>query len=113
MTHLSPYAEVRKFPHDPKTIVLFWRGWFGTLGPAWYPDSASGRFLRQFIDEAKRLLNLDFKDAVPKLTLESYDKVLLVASEYGYSITSYGGPEDDELIFAHRRKVRENVDGAF
>lgn len=112
---ISPYADLRFFPREANTITLYWRGWFGTLGPAWYPDSNSGLLLRQFIIEAKRRFDFefDFDATVPKLLPEIYDQVLRVAGDHDYSITAYGGPEDDAIILEHRRKVRERADGVY
>ena len=96
--NFSPYREIL-WPVSPLTIRLFWRGWFASLGPKYYPDSLSDRaLLQQFWAE------IDCGHAASVSPAE-YERILQVASRHGYWLETYGGPEDDALLLEHRRKV--------
>lgn len=83
----TPQTELEAF-FEP-AITLYWKGSFGTLGSAFYPDKLEDRaILEQFMREA----------GLPrqgiKITPDQYDAVLAVAGNHGYSICLVGEPEE-------------------
>lgn len=94
----SPYKE-RLTPASPLTIRLFWRGWFASLGPKYYPDTLSDRdLLHQFWAEIQC-------GHPATVSMAEYDRILEVAGRHGFWLETYGGPDDDPLLLEHRRKV--------
>lgn len=93
----SPYADIAPLPATHANLNLYWRGWFGTLGPYYFVGlNQDEGLLRQFVSE--------YQAGHPcRISLKEYDKILAIAGRHGYSLTTFGGPEDDERLREHRR----------
>lgn len=68
-------------------LTLYWRGRFGTLTTAWYPDLVEQRtILRQFLAEA------GYHGAPCRVEENQYEAVLAAAGKHGWAIETIGGP---------------------